>query len=765
MVVAGGKEFSPALLEELNQLAATRSRRQLAQHLCQRWAWQGPSGSPALMSARKALSHLHRLGHLPAPLHPCPAAHHREEPPWPAPATPLPAGLAELGPVRLVPLKSRRSREARAWKQIMAHHERGAGPLCGHQLRYLIECPHGYLGALAFGAAALQLRQRDQFIGWSEACRRHHLHRVVNNTRFLLLPWVRVPQLASHVLGLAARVLPADWHQRSGVHPLLLESFVDSQRFQGTCYAAAGWERVGTTTGRGRQDQHHQAGGSPKAIWIKPLRENWRAELLAPPRLRLSPPRRRARRVPPLPPPAQHWAEEELRAAELGDRRLTRRLIELVRDFQARPQAPIPEACCTPARIKAAYRFLDHPRVNLPDLLAPHVEQTYQRMASQPVVLAVQDTTELDYTAHPQTQGLGPIGNHRPGVHGLELHPTVAFSPQGVPLGVLEVQCWKRDPTHVKRFRRPIEQKEAVKWLKGLAAAQAAQARCPQSCVVSVGDCEADLYELYRQAQGSQTQFLVRAYRPRQRQEDGQEGWAQLAAQPAQGTLQVQLPRRGQNQARTAELSLRYAALEVAPPKYLRGAPAVRLWALRLDEINPPAGIEPVEWLLWTNLPVESVAAAVEKTRWYGLRFQIEVYFRTLKSGCRIEDRQLATAPRLENALALDLLVAWRVMYLTHQARSVPDTSAEPYFEVLEWPVLQALVSPAGLLPGARPLSLREAVRRIAQLGGFIGRKGDGEPGAQTLWRGLQHLHDMALGFDLAQRRAQGPVSSNLDYG
>ena len=761
------------LLAELQRLAATCSRRCLAKVVCQRLAWNGPAGEPALMSARKTLSLLHQLGHLPAPLHSPVVGRTRVSLPlpWPEPEAFPASTLADLGTVRLVRVTSRRCRLARVWKQLMAHHYLGAGPLCGHQLRYVIEAGGLYLGALAFSAAALRLRSRDQVIGWSEASRRHQLHRVVNNTRFLILPWVQVPNLASHVLGLSARLLPADWAAAFGFRPVLLESFVDTQRFVGTSYAAAGWQNLGLSAGRGRQDRRHEAQLSPKSIWIKPLTPDWREELKAEPTTsRLAPLRRPPPTLPQSLPPAAHWAEEEFRGADFGDRRLTQRLITLARDFGDAAEALIPEACGTRAKIRAAYRFLANQRVKLSPLLAPHREQTLRRMQNQSVVLAVQDTTELDYTAQPETTGLGPIGNHRPHVQGLELHPTVAFTPAGLALGVLDVQCWKRDaeaaPGQKKGFRRDVTEKEGVKWLKGLSAAATAQAQCPATRVVSVGDCEADMYELYLKAQASQTYFLVRAYRARA-QSSAPELWTSLKAQPPQGSLTVVLPRRGKLPVRKVELAVRFASTELTAPNYMKkSTPSVRLWAIFLREENPQPGIPAVEWMLLTNLAVETVASAVEKTQWYAIRFQIEVYFRTLKTGCRIQDRQLACRERLENCLGIDLVVAWRVLALSRQARQSPDAPLEAFLDASEVRVLKALIQADN--PTQQPVAtpgLRQAVRRIAQLGGFLGRKGDGEPGVQTLWRGLQHFEDITRGFILAEALASRPVPSNQDYG
>ena len=573
---------------------------------------------------------------------------------------------------------------------------------------------------------------------------------MVNNSRFLLLPWVRVPHLASHVLAQAARRLPRDWQARYGYAPVLLESFVETGRFKGTSYLAAGWQALGETCGRGRQDRAHRAARPRKTIWLRALRADWRTHLGRAPQPGRLAPRARPGAPPPAssapgasgPPPPDDWAAAEMGGAALGDARLPRRLVTLSRQFFARPQAHIPEACGQRAAAKAAYRFFAHPHVTLPKILAPHRAQTCARVAAHPVVLAVQDTTELDYTAHPATTGLGPIGNHRAHVQGLILHPTMVYTPAGLALGLLEAQC-------------------------------------PGTQVISVGDCEADMFELYRQAAACPhgTKFLVRAFRERalaaeeeqEREQEKEEKltqlWESLRSRPSAGTVKVSLPRRGSRKARLAEVEVRFAEVSVAPPAYLRGAQALRLWAVALLEPAPPEGASAVEWLLLTNLPVTTWEAAVEKTQWYGQRFQIEVFFRTLKSGCRLEDRQLGEARRLENCLAIDLVVAWRIVHLVKLGREVPELPCTVFFEELQWKALLACAARGQSADLSTAPSLRAAVRLVAQLGGFLGRKGDGEPGAQTLWRGLQRLDDIVVGFALALGLPPPPVPSQMDYG
>ena len=185
----------------------------------------------------------------------------------------------------------------------------------------------------------------------------------------------------------------------------------------------------------------------------------------------------------------------------------------------------------------------------------------------------------------------------------------------------------------------------------------------------------------------------------------------------------------------------------------------MKLWAVLAREVDAPAGAEPVEWLLLTTVTVENFEQAVQRLQWYTGRWQIEVFHRTLKSGCRIETRQLGAADRLEACLAVDLVVAWRIAHLTKLGRETPEVPCTVYFEPHEWQALTAFVARRPE-PSATPPSLREAIRLVASLGGFLGRKGDGEPGTQTIWLGLQRLDDIAAAW-----QAFGPVSSRREYG
>jgi Transposase DNA-binding/Transposase Tn5 dimerisation domain len=440
------------------------------------------------------------------------------------------------------------------------------------------------------------------------------------------------------------------------------------------------------------------------------------------------------------------WAVTEFAAAELGDLRRTQRLVELATVLAQRPGASLPEACGDRATLKAAYRFFDNAAIDPQDLLDSHVDATLTRLAAVPLVLAVQDTTELDWTAHPATTGLGPLGH--PAHRGLLVHTTMAFTPERVPLGVLAQQVWARDPDAVgkrtTRKQRPIAEKESQKWLTSVAAVLAARVECPQTRFVSVGDREADVYDLLVRERPAGVDLLVRAAWDRCVTHPERYVWATVAAQPVEATYTVHVPRRGAQPARTAILAVRWCPLTLCPPRHRKRErlPAVRLWAVQALEEAPPAGTAPIEWLLLTTCAVHTTAEALTRVDWYACRWGVEVWHRILKSGCRIEARQLETAERLQRCLPLYSVIAWRIFYATMLSRAVPEAPCTVLLDLEEWQALYCVIHRTPTPPELPP-SLRQAVHWIAHLGGFLARRGDGEPGATVLWKGFQHLTDL----------------------
>ena len=447
------------------------------------------------------------------------------------------------------------------------------------------------------------------------------------------------------------------------------------------------------------------------------------------------------------------WAWDELRTTRLADSRLDLRLPRMVEDFAQHPEASCAEALGK-AGSKAAYRFWDNSRVQPQEILAGHAEQTAQRSMQYPVVLVAQDTTEINLTDHPATKGMGYLGS--PDCRGLLLHTLLVISPTGVPLGVLRQFTWTRPVEQLgKRHRRrktPLMEKESRRWLDGLAAATEGLSQHPH--VVLMGDRESDLFDLFAAPRPGHVDLLVRVCRERRRVEHPAKYLdTALEREPARGRVQIEIAARANRPARTASMSVRWLSLQVHAPCYGPKRPSVRLNFILVEEVNPPQGEKSVRWLLATTLAVESLEDALQYVQWYAYRWTIERFHFVLKSGCRIEERQLETVERMERAIPVFSIVAWRLLWLTLQARETPDTPCTVVLEEFEWkPLWITLHARTGRLP-VKPPTLREAVRMIAQLGGFLGRKCDGEPGPQTLWRGLRRLDDLSQGWLVAQQQ------------
>jgi hypothetical protein len=772
-MVVCGQEFSAQLLDRIHALIAEQpklSRRALSRQVCEWLNWRAPDGQLKQMSCRVALLRLHRRGLLAlSAAQPWGArgCARKTQPEAFAEIKALCCELGTLGRIEAVLIGSRYSHAHRLWRHLMSrYHYLGAGRACGAQLRYLLVSEHhGVVGAVGFSAPAWRLGARERHIGWSEAARTANLAQVVANSRFLILPQVRVAHLASHALSLCLKRLATDWVGRYGVEPLLVESFVERARFRGSSYRAANFVRVGHTQGRGRGDRAHRVRGALKDIYLYALRSDWRERLCAEPTGAYRPAAEFDT--------CADWAEQEFGRAGLGDERLRARLLVLARDFYAKPQAQIPQACGSRAKTKAAYRFFDHEATSMDAILAPHIAATSERARTEPVVLAVQDTTSLNYNAQPAIENLGPIGT-RPDIwFGLMVHDTLAFNPAGVPLGLVDVQCWARDPkTFGKKRRRkdlPFEQKESYKWATSVQAAAKMQARLPETMVVSVGDREADIFELFDYARTlpHAPKLLIRAEQNRRLSQEQTKLWEYVSAQPLAGTQQLQLPRRHNHPARRTSLAVRFARVTIKSPKDKSHLKPIELRAVLATEPAPPAGVSPVEWMLLTTCEVNDFVQATEKLAWYTQRWGIEVYHRTLKSGCRIENRQLGHADRIEACLAIDMVVAWRILHLTKLGREHPDVPCTMYFEQAQWKALLTFINRDVRTP-VNPPSLREATRLVASLGGFLGRKCDGEPGTQTLWLGLQRLDDitkMYQVFSATFARPPPAVASTPIYG
>jgi hypothetical protein len=488
--------------------------------------------------------------------------------------------------------------------------------------------------------------------------------------------------------------------------------------------------------------------------------------------------------------------EDELATLDLGDARLDRRArLVLQRCFES-PQASLTAAQANWAEMMGAYRLFAHEPCTDQAILQAHAVKVLARVRQQSCVLVIQDTSELDYTHHPALQGTGPLAAEER--QGFFLHTQWVVNEQRLPLGTWRAQMPARESAAGEANRRkrlPLEQKESYRWLEGYRAACELAAQAPGVQVISMGDRENDIYEIYvewqqrRQANRPAADWLIRCNQDRALREEPApppagpkprrrgEGplrpevdarlLAHLARQPVVGGVSFTIQSKEQwkkvhggnrqatfRQGRTVRQEIRVAQVTPRPPHRPNTTlPAVTFWVVMATEIDPPPGQEPIHWVLLTSLPVTDLTPALRVLQLYLARWEIEVFHRVLQSGCRIETLQFEEASRLKPAIALYMIVAWRILYLMKLGREVPALSCEVVFADLEWKPLWIIVRKQPLPP--QPPSLGEVLGMIGQLGGHPGRRGDGPPGPQALWRGLQQVHAFAQAW-----QAFGPERS-----
>jgi hypothetical protein len=321
----------------------------------------------------------------------------------------------------------------------------------------------------------------------------------------------------------------------------------------------------------------------------------------------------------------------------------------------------------------------------------------------------------------------------------------------GLPLGVVSQQLWSRSEpaaqlTPAARRKRPIEQKESYKWLVGLR--ESVKDKPLQTRLINVGDSEADLFELFAEAHLLQTDLLIRAGQNRTVCDpEVSLLWPLLEKQPRAGHLTVHVAKREAQPARDAVVAVRLMSLSLKAPAHLRSHLGPQaLYGILVQEPDPPATSEPLCWLRLTTVPVSTFDDAVERIAWYCLRWQIEILHKILKSGCRIEQAPLANADRLLPLIALYTIIAWRLFWLTFLARTAPEAPAATILAPHELSALYHFHHRRPL-PDALQPTVHQAGRWIAQLGRFLNRKRDGEPGVTVIWRGWQRLADIAAAF------------------
>lgn len=470
----------------------------------------------------------------------------------------------------------------------------------------------------------------------------------------------------------------------------------------------------------------------------------------------------------------QTWIVAETETANFGDERLNRRYAVILDRLSGKPSLSIPAACEGWSEAQAAYRFFANEKTTPEKILQPHYDATLERIRVQETVIIAQDTTEGDLTRAQEKIG-GPLnGSERWGVY---VHPLLAMTPQRVPLGVVSARIWSRDVEDLQksaaqrrheRRHQPIQEKESYRWLEGYEKACVVAAEAPNTRVIAVSDSEGDIYECLQAGSddGIRAEWIVRGCQDRALEEEEKTLLASLESRAVLGKLKIRVSKREAStgdetkkrkqarEGRLATVTVRSARVLLHPPQRVGGRPGpVYVNVVLVREENSPKGEVPIEWLLLTSLPIETFEQAACVIDYYSCRWEIEIFFRVLKSGCEVEELQFEHEDRFEVCLAMYLIVAWRVLYVLMLGRECPKLSCAVVFSEAEWK--SAYVIGRKKAAPTKPPLLGEMVGWIAELGGYLGRKGDGPPGPQTMWIGLQRTRDFAIAWSAFGPSAQ----------
>ncbi|WP_426554312.1 IS4 family transposase [Leptospira interrogans serovar Pomona] len=443
------------------------------------------------------------------------------------------------------------------------------------------------------------------------------------------------------------------------------------------------------------------------------------------------------------------WVEEEYVSLNLGDKRLDKRLKKIVSMMTKRGGMSLPDIFGNWSETKGAYRFFSNPKVCYDKIISPHSQATKNRTQKQERVLVLSDTTEIYYRKRDLTPGLGPMNSEYN--QGLLLHPSIAFTTDGIPLGILDLKMWSRTVLGGNRSqdgrKMSIEDKESVKWIQGYRAL-CEFAKESDSKYVYICDRKADIYELFQEyvvAGENAPDMLIRANHER-KIEGGGCSWSYLETLEPVDTYTITVPRKKGKEAREATIQLRFEKLTIKSPQYKK-LENIDMYALTATEIGG-AKEESIDWKFLTTIPIHNSEDAKRMIAYYKSRWGIEVFFKVLKSGCNIESTQFKFGDRFKACIAVSAIVAWRVMMLTFLGRNIPGLKASILFESFEWKGIYCRIFETPKPPKEEP-DLDTVLSWIAKLGGHLDRKSDAPPGPLTIFKGLMRAVEIGFMFKL----------------
>ena len=455
--------------------------------------------------------------------------------------------------------------------------------------------------------------------------------------------------------------------------------------------------------------------------------------------------------------PLPSWIDEELASLDLTDERLNHRARRMLSDQYSNPHQTIYGSASDEAAAKGAWRFQKNKKVQQQAIFESHYQSTLSRIKGHSVVLGVADTSELPFSTQTEKEENGPL--HSKKNVGFLVHPTVIFTPEKLALGTIDFNLWSRDEAEYgkskDRKNRPLEEKESFRWILSFQQLVRLQQELPQTEVVSVSDAESDIYELFLEAQNHPQgpSVLVRAAYNRSLEGQLEKLWPYLENHPNHFEIGLEIPRKGKRAARQAQATVSYAPVELKTPHGKQG-PSIALYAVYVREIDPPQGVEALSWMLLSTRKVSKAKQAMTLIRWYSVRWQIEVFFKVLKTSCRILADQSHKAGHLQINLAFKFIVAWRILYTTMLCRETPDISCEVAFEESEWKALWCHQHKTHQLPESPP-TLREVTIMLARLGGYKQWKKDMLPGPQNLAKGFSILSSLSSLWSIMNAKEQ----------